>query len=292
MKVDNNSQPLRVAHPEGDRDSGLSGNDSQLTAFESAVTTEIAPIGAIQQAGIPTKSIEDLPEEQLKTLITGLWTGFRRNRHAIAEALLEKKSRLVRRGCKGEWSSFLRSVEIPRNSADRLVRGYELNLRISPLLRNAAERKGIDLMKPSVIRAMQCLQDGVFDLDEEQAKEKMPKWLEILTDAAKGRPSLDYRTDTEPSFDLSLQTPIEDNSACEDSDEEDEVQAPGSTVSTSRREKKEEKHPKTLALTTAELLEFKLLVQKCGDEFELEKDEDIVLQALRVASAGFSSTNS
>jgi hypothetical protein len=264
------SQSQKVADPDGSKGSGSTTENNQLAVFSPAqfVSAAIAPIGAIQPAAaMPAGSIEDMVEEQLDKLIAGLWAGYKRNRLMLAVTLHEKKSRLSKPGCKGEWNQFLRSIGIPRTTADRLVHGYELCLKISPLLRNAAEKAHIDLMKPAVVAMLHNLQAEAFDLDGPPSQEKIDKWVEALAKAAQRRPSLGAGTET-------------DRPDQEEGTEDDESERPENLTGGANKERK---HPATLAFTAAELRKYKSLLQKCGDALDLERAEEIVLEALRLA---------
>jgi len=265
------SQP--VADPDGSKGSGSTTENNQLAVFSPAqlVSAAIAPIGAIQSAAaMPAGSIEDMVEEQLDKLIAGLWAGYKRNRLMLAATLHEKKSRLSKPGCKGEWSQFLRSMGIPRTTADRLVHGCELWLKISPLLRDAAEKTHIDLMKPAAVAMLLNLQAEAFDLDEPPSQEKIAKWVEALTDAAQRRPSLGAGTESDQP----------------DQEEGTEDDRPGRRKNSIGGASKEGKRPVTLAFTVVELRKYKSLLQKCGDALDLERAEEIVLEALRLAKGG------
>jgi hypothetical protein len=268
------SQTQPVADPDGSsKGSGSTTENSQLAVSSPAqvISAAIAPIGAIQlAAALPAGSIEDMAEEQLDKLIAGLWTGYKCNRLMLAVALHEKKTRLSKPGCKGEWSPFLRSSGIPRTTADRLIQGYELCLKISPLLRNAAEKAHIDLMNPAVVAMLQNLHAEVFDLVGPPPQEKIDKWVEALAKAAQRRPSLGAGTAT-------------DRPDQEEGTEDDESERPEDSTGGANKERK---HPVTLAFTAAELRKYKSLLQECGDGLDLERTEEIVLEALRLAKGG------
>ena len=253
--------------------SGSTTESNHLAVFSPAEvgSAAIAPIGAIQPAAaMPAGSIEDMAEERLDKLIAGLWTSYQLDRLMLAAALHEKKSRLSKPGCKGEWNPFLRSMGIPRTSADRLVHGYELWLKTSPLLWSAAEKAHINLMKPAVVAMLQNLRAEAFDLDGPPSQEKIDRWVEALAKVAQRQPSLGAGTET-------------DRTDQEGGTEDDESESPKDSTGGANNESK---HPVTLAFTAGELRTYKSLVQQCGDALDLERTEEIVLAALRIAKGG------
>lgn len=84
-----------------------------------------------------------------------LFSSYARNRSALAEALAVMKSRVSKSGCEGGWSEFLRSVEIPRKSADRLVDAYKIVGTMHANLRSEAIKAEVDLFKPSVVAELE-----------------------------------------------------------------------------------------------------------------------------------------
>ena len=109
---------------------------------ENAMPTETAPPATAAQ--VPTAS--DPTEVELIHEINKLWqvhtsaqTSLRKNRDELRVARADLSRRLAalkailsRPGRGGQWSSFLKSREIPRATADRLVRGYEKALKTGP----------------------------------------------------------------------------------------------------------------------------------------------------------------
>jgi hypothetical protein len=101
--------------------------------------TEIAPP---QAAAIPTPAVMDAAEEHLANEISTLWQShsqaqgavrktreqLKEIRTTLATRLFELKTVLCRVGRAGGWSSFLESQNIPRSSADRMVRAHEKTL--------------------------------------------------------------------------------------------------------------------------------------------------------------------
>ena len=265
------SQSQLVVPQVGKTGNGASSENVASTSSDLALvaTAVIAPTGAIHlTTDEPAGSIETMEEGQLDILIARLWAGFKRNRLALAVALHEKKLRLSRPGRNGEWSRFLRLSAIPRTSADRLVHGFELYLKISPVLRTAAEKAKIDLLQPAAVSLIENLEAVAFDLEEAPAKEEIDRWVELLKTATSRRPLLNSETGGD--------RPDEE----EGKEDKEQRLAKRSTGGGN----KEDKHPVTLAFTAAELRKFKLLRQKCADAFDLENNEEIILEALRVAA--------
>lgn len=106
----------------------------------------IVPIGAV-------------PDHQLDERIMKIWGQYRRDRRALGEALAEKHDRLAKRGSGGMWIGFLRSCGIPKQSAERLVANYRVYRGLPEVLKTAAERAGVDLLRPMVIAKLATLQE-------------------------------------------------------------------------------------------------------------------------------------
>lgn len=131
--------------------------------IEPEATLEIA-IESIDSIPIMIGLISKLSEEVLDTRIEELYRvekdlGHRHKRvvHDLAEALDEKKKRLAKPGCKGDWSGYLSGKCIPRKSADRLVEAHNVILAVPLELRVVAEEAGVDLYRPAITRELKVI---------------------------------------------------------------------------------------------------------------------------------------
>jgi hypothetical protein len=122
-----------VAKPYALRVSGEVTKKALLPSGASTLTT-------MDRAG--KRYIMEADEAVLHDAIVALWADslqatrslgdskkdVQRRKLELGENLLAFKKVLSKPGCEGRWANFLRSVEIPRTSADRLISNYEENV--------------------------------------------------------------------------------------------------------------------------------------------------------------------
>ena len=164
-----------------------------ISPAETPVTLNVVPVvpigTTVPAAHAETFKLADSISEpdwsdKLSQQICGLWSSYRKNRMALGSALLTQKE-LLKADRYGLWSVFLNHAGIPRSSAERFIAGFLKYLTIPAEIRELAKTQGIDIGKPSVLKAIQA-EDLSFDLAA-CSKEERDEFVASLKKAPKRR---------------------------------------------------------------------------------------------------------
>ncbi len=121
------------------------------TTFETKLTQEIVQLWSVHSQA---ESVLGRTREELRTL-----------RLELGRRLYEMKLLLACPGRGGQWSKFLSAQRIPRASADRYTKSYEVTLN-----------------PPEEIASSEAIQDSADDTVRKVVQSIWPKLHEVLTD--------------------------------------------------------------------------------------------------------------
>jgi len=157
------------------------------------------PLTAAPNPAFRQEAVEEMTDERLDRYIVGHFVGLKKNLIALAEALAEKKSRLVRKGREGKWSTYVKyEVGMSVSWADRLVANWNRYLQLGARIREAAEQAGVNITKPAVMDLLQSF-NTEFLSTVEPSEKRFAACVLALQEAGKRKQKSNQATDESES---------------------------------------------------------------------------------------------
>jgi hypothetical protein len=164
-------------------------NSTEAIALIKAI---MADVSSTVDESILSRAVTIIDNANLQELGTLAVKGFRCSRLIKATVLTEAKARFGNNGSAGRrsngeisWTTYCEAIGEPRGTADTLVKALEVYRKMNPILREAANKESIDLLKPKVQLLLQMKQEEMWSLQATELT-TITEWVAQLR-AAEGR---------------------------------------------------------------------------------------------------------